>query len=329
MLAELIIGLIIIAIVAFLLTQAIRITREYQRLVVYRLGKCLGAKGPGPVLLIPFIDRPVLVDLRELFVEIPHQACITRDNVPIAIDFLVYRQVVDPLASVIAVNNFASAAQGVAATTLRSVIGNLSLDDVLANREQINQVLRQKLDEITERWGVKVTTVEIREVVPPGNVQEAMNRQMSAERTRRAAVTEAEGQRQANITVAEGQKQAQILQAEGEKQGRMLRAQGEAQALTTVFAAARGIDSKTMSLQGIDGLKVLGAGAGSTFVIPMEFTRLLGQFGDFLDHSLSNHADAPALADLSTPPANAPREASPAMTAPVIANGPLAGTVDE
>jgi len=329
MAVELVIGLIIILVVAFLLTQGIRITREYQRLVVFRLGKCLGAKGPGPVLLIPFVDRPVLVDLRELFVEIPHQACITRDNVPIAIDFLVYRQVIDPLASVIAVNNFASASQGIAATTLRSVIGDIALDDVLANREQINQVLRQKLDEVTERWGVKVTTVEIREVVPPGNVQEAMNRQMSAERTRRAAVTEAEGQRQANITVAEGQKQAQILQAEGEKQARMLRAEGEAQALTTVFAAARGIDSKTMSLQVIEGLKVLGAGAGSTFVIPMEFTRLLGQFGDFLDHSLSNHADAPSLADLSTPPANAPREASPAMTAPVIANGPLAGTVDE
>jgi regulator of protease activity HflC (stomatin/prohibitin superfamily) len=329
MLAELIIGLIIIAIVAFLLTQAIRITREYQRLVVFRLGKCLGAKGPGPVLLIPFIDRPVLVDLRELFVEIPHQACITRDNVPIAIDFLVYRQVVDPLASVIAVNNFASAAQGVAATTLRSVIGNLSLDDVLANREQINQVLRQKLDEITERWGVKVTTVEIREVVPPGNVQEAMNRQMSAERTRRAAVTEAEGQRQANITVAEGQKQAQILQAEGEKQGRMLRAQGEAQALTTVFAAARGIDSKTMTLQFIDGLKVLGAGAGSTFVIPMEFTRLLGQFGDFLDQSLGSKADTLAPTEPVATPASDDHEALPAMTASVAANGPLPDSMTE
>jgi regulator of protease activity HflC (stomatin/prohibitin superfamily) len=329
MLAELIIGLIIIAIVAFLLTQAIRITREYQRLVVFRLGKCLGAKGPGPVLLIPFIDRPVLVDLRELFVEIPHQACITRDNVPIAIDFLVYRQVVDPLASVIAVNNFASAAQGVAATTLRSVIGNLSLDDVLANREQINQVLRQKLDEITERWGVKVTTVEIREVVPPGNVQEAMNRQMSAERTRRAAVTEAEGQRQANITVAEGQKQAQILQAEGEKQGRMLRAQGEAQALTTVFAAARGIDSKTMTLQVIDGLKVLGAGAGSTFVIPMEFTRLLGQFGDFLDQSLGSKADTLAPTEPVATPASDDHEALPAMTASVAANGPLPDSMTE
>jgi regulator of protease activity HflC (stomatin/prohibitin superfamily) len=329
MLAELIIGLIIIAIVAFLMTQAIRITREYQRLVVFRLGKCLGAKGPGPVLLIPFIDRPVLVDLRELFVEIPHQACITRDNVPIAIDFLVYRQVVDPLASVIAVNNFASAAQGVAATTLRSVIGNLSLDDVLANREQINQVLRQKLDEITERWGVKVTTVEIREVVPPGNVQEAMNRQMSAERTRRAAVTEAEGQRQANITVAEGQKQAQILQAEGEKQGRMLRAQGEAQALTTVFAAARGIDSKTMTLQVIDGLKVLGAGAGSTFVIPMEFTRLLGQFGDFLDQSLGSKADTLAPTEPVATPASDDHEALPAMTASVAANGPLPDSMTE
>jgi regulator of protease activity HflC (stomatin/prohibitin superfamily) len=282
---------VIIAVIFILLSQSVRIVREYQRLVIFRLGKALGAKGPGLVLLIPLVDRAVIVDLRELFIEIPHQACITRDNVPLSVDFLVYRQVVDPLRSVIAVNGFGTASQGIAATILRAVIGDITLDEALAKREQINGVLRRKLDDVTERWGVKVTAVEIREIVPPANVQEAMNRQMSAERTRRAAVTEAEGQRQATITVAEGQRQAQILKAEGERQGAILRAEGDAQALQTIFSAARGIDAKTMTLQVIDGLKALGAGAGSTFVIPMEFTRLLGQVGTFLDHGLRDTVD--------------------------------------
>jgi regulator of protease activity HflC (stomatin/prohibitin superfamily) len=270
--------------------------------------------------MLPFIDRPVLVDLRELFGEIPHQACITRDNVPISIDFLVYRQIVDPLLSVVAVANFAGAAQGLAATTLRSVIGDIMLDDLLAKREQINGMLREKLDEVTERWGVKVTAVEIREVVPPGNVQEAMNRQMSAERARRAAVTEAEGRRQANITVAEGEKQAQILRAEGERQSSILRAEGDAQALTTIFAAARGIDSKTMTLQVIEGLKALGSGSGSTFVIPMEFTRLLGQVGDFLDQGLGGRENGSGHAPLLA--STAPVASAPAPVAvPVAPNG--------
>src|ERR1700736_6528919 len=233
------VGLIVVlAVLGGVLSQSIRIVREYQRLVVFRLGKSIGARGPGPVFLIPFVDRPVMVDLRELFVEIPHQSCITKDNVPIQIDFLVYRQVIDAVTSVIAVTNFASASQGIAATTLRAVIGDISLDDVLARREQINEDLRRKLDEVTERWGVKVTAVEIREVVPPREVQEAMNRQMSAERTRRAAVTEAEGKRQANITVADGERQSQVLRAEGGKQANILQAEGYAQALQTVFSAA-------------------------------------------------------------------------------------------
>src|SRR6202045_3763964 len=189
---NLVVLVMLLALVGGVASQSIRVVREYRRLVVFRLGKCIGARGPGPVWLIPFVDRPVMVDLRELFVEIPHQSCITKDNVPIQIDFLVYRQVVDAVTSVIAVTNFASAAQGIAATTLRAVIGDISLDDVLARREQINQDLRRKLHKVTKRWGVKVTNVEIRDVLPPKDVQDAMNRQMSAERTRRAAVTEAE-----------------------------------------------------------------------------------------------------------------------------------------
>jgi regulator of protease activity HflC (stomatin/prohibitin superfamily) len=230
---------VLLAIVAGILSQSVRVVREYQRLVVFRLGKCIGARGPGPVWLIPFVDRAVVVDQRELFMEVPHQSCITKDNVPIKVDLLIYRQIFDPVASVVAISNFAGASQGIATTTLRALIGDIPLDDVLSQREHVNGSLRTKLDEVTERWGVKVTAVEIREIVPPHEVQDAMNRQMSAERTRRAAVTEAEGRRQANITVAQGEREAEILRAEGAKQSSILKAQGDAQALQTVFGAGR------------------------------------------------------------------------------------------
>jgi regulator of protease activity HflC (stomatin/prohibitin superfamily) len=290
LIANVILIIVLLALIGGLLSQSIRVVREYQRLVVFRLGKCIGERGPGPILLIPFVDRPVWVDLRELFIEVPHQTCITKDNVPLQIDFLVYRQVIDAVASVVAVTNFASASQGIAATTLRAVIGDIVLDDVLARREQINEDLRSKLDEVTERWGVKVTAVEIREVVPPRDVQEAMNRQMSAERTRRAAVTEADGRRQATITVAEGERQAQILRAEGQRQAAILEAEGHAQALQTVFGVAQSIDSKTMTIQVIDGLKAIGSGPSSTFIIPMDLSRLLGQVGVYLEQSMAAKA---------------------------------------
>jgi len=261
-----------------LLSMAIKIVREYQRLVVFRLGKCVGPRGPGLVFLIPFIENANWVDLREQFLEVPHQSTITKDNAGISVDFLIYWKVVDPVASVIAVGNFAGASQGIATTTLRAVIGDILLDDVLAQREHINTVLRTKLDEVTERWGNKVTAVEIREILPPREVQEAMTRQMSAERTRRAVVTEAEGKKQATVTVAEGDKQSAILRAEGERQARILSAEGYAQALQTIFNAAKGIDAKTMSLQYLDTLKALGASASTKFVFPMEFTNLLKPF---------------------------------------------------
>ena len=272
----LLIGLaIVLALLILILPNAIRIVREYQRLVVFRLGRCIGMKGPGFVLLIPIVDRAVWVDLRELYLEIPHQTAITEDNASISIDFIVFYKVVDAQMSVLAVGNFAGAAQNIAATTLRSVVGDMPLDDCLAKREQMNEILRVKLDEVTERWGVKVTNVEIREIIPPPTVQEAMTRQMSAERTRRAVVTEAEGSKQAAITVAEGSKQAAILNAEGDRQAAILRAEGFSLALSKIFEVARGLDSNTMSLQYLDALKQIGASASTKFVIPMEFSSLL------------------------------------------------------
>jgi len=257
---------------------AIKIVREYQRLVIFRLGRCIGQKGPGLVLLIPIVDSPVWVDLREVYLEVPKQTCITKDNAPIDIDFLIYWKVVDPVASVIQVGKFAGASQGIATTTLRAVIGDILLDDVLAKREQINQVLRVKLDEVTERWGVKVTTVEIREITPPNDVQRAMNQQLAAERQRRAMVIEADGKRAAVILVAEGDKQATVLRAEGDRQAAILRAEGFSLALDKIYSVAHTVDEKTMSLQYFDTLKALGAGAATKFVLPLEFTSLLRPF---------------------------------------------------
>jgi regulator of protease activity HflC (stomatin/prohibitin superfamily) len=266
---------VVVLLLVILLPQALRIVREYQRLMVFRLGRAIGAKGPGLVLLIPFIDKGVLVDLRELYLEIPHQTAITEDNASISIDFIVFYRVIDAVMSIIEVGNFAGAAQNIAATTLRSVVGDMSLDDVLAKREQMNEILRVKLDEVTERWGVKVTNVEIREIIPPPTVLEAMTRQMSAERTRRAVVTEADGAKQAAITVAEGNKQSAILNAEGDRQAAILRAEGFSLALTKIYEAAKDLDANTMSLQYLDALKQIGASPSTKFVIPVELSSLL------------------------------------------------------
>jgi regulator of protease activity HflC (stomatin/prohibitin superfamily) len=274
-LAGIVIGVLLVAMLAMLVRLSLKIVREYQRLVVFRLGRTIGAKGPGLVVLIPVIDQPVWVDLREQFIQVPHQTCITRDNAPVAVDFLIYMYVVDAISSVNQVQNYTGAAQGIATTTLRAVIGDISLDDVLAKREQINLLLRSKLDEVTERWGVKVTTVEIREINPPRDIQEAMNRQMSAERNRRAVVLEADGKREAAVMVAEGQKQAAILEAEGARQSAILRAEGFSLALDKVFSVAKTVDSKTMSLQYLDALRALGSSPATKFVVPMEFTSLL------------------------------------------------------
>ncbi len=276
----------IVLVVIVFLANAIRIVPEYQRLVVFRLGRVLAARGPGLVILIPVIDRAVKVDLREQVREVPHQTSITKDNAPISIDFLWYYKVLDPSESVLQVGNFELAAAGIATTTLRAVIGGIPLDDVLSEREHINTMLRTRLDEVTERWGVKVTNVEIREIIPPREVQEAMNRQMSAERIRRAVVTEstgtreaavnvADGEKQSNILKAEGQKQSAILIAEGERQAQQLRAEGFSIALQKIFDTAKGIDQNTMTLQYFEALKSIGAGASTKYIFPLEFTSLV------------------------------------------------------
>jgi regulator of protease activity HflC (stomatin/prohibitin superfamily) len=298
--------LIVVAVVVFLflilLWASIKVVREYQRIVLFRLGRMVGLRGPGIVIIIPFVDRTVYVDLREFYLEIPHQTAITKDNAGISIDFITFFKVVDPQASVVQVANFTGAAQAIAATTLRSIVGDISLDDVLAKRDEINTILRTKLDEVTERWGVKVTNVEIREIIPPPAVQEAMTRQMSAERTRRAVVTEAEGdkaaqilraegEQQAAVLQAEGQRQANILQAEGEKQAALLRAEGFASALRAVYEAASTVDAKTMGIQYLEALKALGASPSTKFILPLELTGMLSGLAAYTDQAFNGAGD--------------------------------------
>ncbi|MBI3744621.1 MAG: SPFH/Band 7/PHB domain protein [Chloroflexi bacterium] len=274
----------------------ITVIKQWERLIILRFGKFTEVRGPGFRWVWPFINAGTRkLDLRERFITIPSQTAITKDNAPIDVDFLIYFRIMaeNPEKSVVEVQDFVGAAQGIAMTTLRSVIGDISLDDVLAKREQINQVLRVKMDEVTVRWGVKITSVEIKEIIPPKEVQVAMNRQMAAERDRRATVTEAEGKRTASITVAEGEKQAAILKAEGDRQAAILRAEarrqqqileaeGYSEALARIFSVAQTIDQKTMGLQYLDTLKSLGASPATKFIFPMEFTNLLGSFRNMM-----------------------------------------------
>ncbi|MCY4654960.1 MAG: SPFH domain-containing protein [Dehalococcoidia bacterium] len=269
----------------------IKVIKQYERLAVFTLGKYSGLIQPGLRLLFWPFHVTHSVDLREEVLDIPRQTNITKDNAPIEIDFLVYMRIMENQAekAVLDVVDFHSAVVGIATTTLRAVIGEMSVDDVLSQRERINEELRIKLDEITERWGIKVTQVEIREIEPARDIQEAMNRQMSAERIRRAVVTEAEGTREAAVTVAEGEKSAAILRAEGHRQSEILTAEGDQQAavlraegfstaLDKINEVADGIDVNTLSLQYFDTLKSMGESPSTKFIFPMEFTNLLNPF---------------------------------------------------
>ena len=269
----------------------INFLKDYERLARFRWGNFGGMRGPGPVIMIPIMHSGIRVDTRTEVMDIPRQTNITKDNAPIDIDFLVYLRVMLDRAemAVLEVEDYRAAVVGLATTTLRAVVGDIDLDEVLSQRERINNLIREKLDAETARWGIKVSNVEIREIEPARDIQDAMNRQMSAERIRRAVVTEAEGTRTAAVTVAEGEKQAAILKAEGDRQAEILEAEGDQQAavlraegfstaLSKIFEVAKGIDANTLSLQYFETLKQLGSGASTKFIFPMEFTSLLSPF---------------------------------------------------
>ena len=265
--------------------------KDYERLARFKWGKFEGMKGPGPVIVVPIMHSSRKIHTQIEVIDIPRQTNITRDNAPIDIDFLIYMRVVteDAERAVLEVEDYRTAVIGLATTTLRAVIGDINLDEVLSQRERINNLIREKLDVETARWGIKVTNVEIREIEPPRDIQDSMNRQMTAERVRRAVVTEAEGTREAAVTVAEGDKAAAILQAEGQRQSEILSAEGDQQAavlraegfssaLDRIHAIARNIDANTLSLQYFETLKQLGSSPSTKFIFPMEFTNLLTPF---------------------------------------------------
>ena len=272
----------------------ISFVRDYQRIARFRLGKFEGMKGPGIVIAIPIIHSTEKVDTRVEVLDISRQTNITKDNVPLSIDVLVYLRVdvTNAERSVLEVEDYRYAVRGLATTTMRAVIGDMALDEVLSQRDRINELIRTRLDTETERWGIKVTNVEIREVDPPADVQDAMNQQMNSERERRAAVLQADGIKEAAITVAEGEKQAAILKAEGnreseilnaqgDQQATVLRAEGYAEALKAIHGVAQGVDANTMTLQYVDALKELGSGDSTKFVLPLELTKMLGALGSF------------------------------------------------
>lgn len=271
----------------------INFVRDYERVARFRFGRLEGMKGPGIIFAFPIIHQIVKVDTRTDVIDVPKQTNITKDNASVDIDFLVYMRVDINMSerAVMEVDDFRAAVVGLATTTLRSVVGDIDLDDVLSQRDRINELIRQRLDAETERWGIKVSNVEIKEIDPPKEILDAMNRQMSAERFRRAAVLEADGQRESNVKVAEGEKQAAILRAEGQRQAAILEAEGEQQAaflradgfanaLERINGVAQTADSKTMGLQYLDALKEVGKSPSSKFIFPMEFTRLLGSLGN-------------------------------------------------
>ncbi len=273
------------------MSSGLIVVQQYERMVVQRLGSYIGTKPPGLCFLIPIMYNGTKVDLRERVTRVPTQKYITVDNVVVDMDFVIYYRVIEDMTdrAVLEVQNFEQAVINLAFATLRAVIGAIDLSTALSERERIRDEVQVRMDEVTSRWGVKVSQVEINEIDPPMGVKAAMERQKSADAIKTAEITESEGQRQAQINRAEGEKQsaileaegkrqADILQAEGEQQATVLRADGFSTALDRIYSVANTVDAKTMSLQYFDTLKSLGTSPSTKFTFPMEFTSMLSPF---------------------------------------------------
>jgi regulator of protease activity HflC (stomatin/prohibitin superfamily) len=293
---EVILGIIIVLVLLVFTVRAIRIIRPYEKGVVERLGKYIRTWEPGLHLLIPFLDRVTKVDMRENVVDVPPQEVITKDNVAVTVDAVVYYEATDPFKLIYNVTNFYMAATKLAQTNLRNVIGEMQLDESLTSREKINVTLRNILDDATDKWGVRVVRVELQRIEPPGDVTQAMHRQMKAERDRRAMILEAEGDKTAAIERAEGTKQSAILEAEGrataikeiasaERAQKILIAEGEAQAITNVFTAihdGRPTDD-LLAYRYLDSLRFIADGKATKIFMPLEMQGLgnvVGSIGE-------------------------------------------------
>jgi regulator of protease activity HflC (stomatin/prohibitin superfamily) len=282
-LATLIVLIVVAVVVLLTLSRAIRIIPQARAGVVERLGRYQRTLDPGLALVIPYVDRvKPLIDLREQVVSFPPQPVITEDNLVINIDTVIYFQVTDPKAASYEIADYIAAIEQLVITTLRNVIGGMTLEDTLTSRDKISAALRTVLDEATGRWGIRVNRVELKAVDPPASIQEAMEKQMRAERDRRAAILTAEGVKQSQILTAEGEKQSAILRAEGQREAQILEAEGEARAIETVFDAIhRGdADPKLLAYQYLQTLPQIADGeASKIWIIPSEITQALSNIG--------------------------------------------------
>ncbi|MFN3284602.1 MAG: SPFH domain-containing protein [Pseudothermotoga sp.] len=279
---------VVAALILIIAATGIKVVRPYQRGLIERLGKFHKEAGPGLHFIIPFFDRMTRVDLREMVIDVPPQEVITKDNVVVTVDAVIYYEITDAYKVVYNVNNFQFATLKLAQTNLRNVIGELELDQTLTSREKINTKLRTVLDDATDKWGVRITRVEIKKIDPPKDITDAMSKQMKAERTKRAAILEAEGIKQAEILKAEGERNAAILKAEGEAEAikkvaeanrfkLMAEAQGQADAILSVFKAIHegAPTSDLIAIRYLDALKEIANGKATKIFLPMEASAIL------------------------------------------------------
>ncbi len=302
--ATLIVLIVVAAVVLITLAQAIRIVPQAKAGIVERLGRYHRTLDAGLALIVPYVDRvKPLLDLREQVVSFPPQPVITEDNLTVNIDSVIYYQVTDPKAATYEIANYIIGIEQLTVTTLRNVIGGMTLEDTLTSRDNINAELRTVLDEATGKWGIRVNRVELKAIDPPGTIQEAMEKQMRAERDRRAAILTAEGVKQSQVLTAEGEKQSSILRAEGRKQSQILEAEGQSKAIEQVFDAIhRGdADPKLLAYQYLQMLPQIAQGeSNKVWIIPSEFTQALGSIGSVLPKADGPPAPPPPA---SPPPA--------------------------
>ena len=287
------VAIVMIVMVVAMLLSGVKIVQPYEQAIYMRLGKYVRVLNQGLNFVCPLINQVVKLDLRTEVLDVPKQEVITKDNSPVAVDAVIYIKVTDPRNAFFEVTDYRLATVNLAQTTLRSIIGEMELDQILSSRERINVSLRDILDENTDKWGVKIEAVEIREVDPARKVKASMEEQTSAERKRRAAILEADGLKRAAILEAEGKKKSMILEAEGKRQSMILEAegqrlatilegQGEAQKLRILSVGAATMDSKALSVLSMQTLQEVGKGESSKIFFPMELTRLVDGISDYM-----------------------------------------------
>jgi regulator of protease activity HflC (stomatin/prohibitin superfamily) len=306
--AALIVLIVVAVVVLITLSRAIRIVPQARAGIVERLGRYHRTLDAGLALIVPYVDRvKPLLDLREQVVSFPPQPVITEDNLTVSIDSVIYFQVTDPKAATYEIADYILAIEQLTVTTLRNVAGGMTLEDTLTSRDNINTALRVVLDEATGRWGIRVNRVELKAIDPPVTIQEAMEKQMRAERDRRATILTAEGVKQSQILTAEGEKQSSILRAEGQKQSEILRAEGQSKAIEQVFEAIhRGdADPKLLAYQYLQTLPQIAQGeSNKVWIIPSEVTQALANIGSIIPKAEGGGQDTPPAAG---PPAAPPR----------------------